>query len=205
MYVFVYMETNGIFFKITWRISISFWLLFCSLSLALKGYSICFYWPLSGCAIYSVDLLRCLWVFSYRVNLLLYNAGANAQGQWPHYKLPMWKLWTVISITKYTGKWFDLSLIGSYWIKLFFSLEIIADLRCPYKPLPSEFTPMLHAPAATIGHHKEQCMKCAKTACDNGMTEGFGFRWPEFKLWLLFCVTNWMVSVKLLPYIWVLM
>lgn len=113
--------------------------------------------------------------------------------------------WTVISITKYSGKWFDLFLSSSYWIKLFFSLKIIADLSCPFKPLPSEFTPMLHTLTSTIGNHKEQHRECAKAARDNGMTKGFGFRWTEFKLWLLFCLTNWMVSVKLLPYISVLM
>lgn len=111
---------------------------------------------------------------------------------------PRESYWTVISITKYGGEWFDLSLNSIYWIKLVFSLKIIEDLRCPFKPQPSEFIPMLHGPVATVGNHQEQCMKCAKAACSNEMAEGFGFRWPEFKPWLQLCVTNWMVSVKLL-------
>lgn len=109
------------------------------------------------------------------------------------------------SISKYSGKWFDLSLNSSYWIKLFFSLKITADLRCPFKPLTSEFTPMLPAPSATLGNPKEQHTEYEKAACSSDMTEGFGFRWSEFKLWLLFCLTYWMVSVILLPYILVLM
>lgn len=48
-------------------------------------------------------------------------------------------------------------------------------------------------------------MKCAKAAHGNEMTEDFIFRWPQFKPWLLSCVTNWMVSVKVLPNILVLM
>lgn len=48
-------------------------------------------------------------------------------------------------------------------------------------------------------------MKCAKAAHGNEMTEDFGFQWPQLKPWLLFCVTSWMVSVKVLPNILVLM
>lgn len=103
--------------------------------------------------------------------------------------LPCESYWTIISITKYSGKWFDLSLNSSYWIRLFFILKIIADLRCPFKLLPSEFTSMLHVPTAVTGNLKEQYTKCAWAACQNGMT-GFGFTLSEFKSWLLFCLTD---------------
>jgi hypothetical protein len=134
--------------------------------------------------------LQCLWIFSYRINLLLYNADANVQGQWAHYKLPMWSLWTAISITKYSRKWFDLSLNSSYWIKLFFSLKIIADLRWPFKPLRPEFSPILHVPVAAIGNPIKQHRKCAKVVCSNEVTETFGFKWLKLKLWLFFCHIN---------------
>lgn len=103
---------------------------------------------------------------------------------------PCESYWTIISITKYTGKWFDLSLNSSYWIKLFFSLKIIADLRCPFKLLPSEFTSTLHVSPAIVGNRKGQYVKCAKAVCGNGKTQGFGFTLSEFKSWFLFCLTD---------------
>lgn len=107
---------------------------------------------------------------------------------------PCESFWTVISITKYSGEWFDLSLNSIYWIKLFFSLKIIAGLQCLVKPLPSEFIPMLHGPLLVI--IRSRAWNVQKQLIVMNWQKALDLEWPEFKPWLLFCVTNWMVPVK---------
>lgn len=114
------------------------------------------------------------------------------------------RYWTMISITEYSGKWRDLSLNSSYRIKLYFSLKIITDFTCPFKPLSSELI-SIHASFATLGDLKDSTQNVQKQHVVMAWKKVLVSDYLNLNPCSFFCLTNWMVSVKLLPYVLLLM